>query len=84
MNDAVPAGHPATNAAANPGGFQVTDPVITLQQPTRPGYDFQGWYSDAGLTTPVTTINPASATNHTVYAKWSAAKTYTVQWTLND
>ena len=84
MNDTAPAGHPATNAAANPGGFQVTDPVITLQQPSRPGYDFQGWYADAGLTTPVTTINPASATNHTVYAKWSAAKTYTVQWTLND
>ena len=84
MNDAAPAGHPATNAAANPGGFQVTDPVITLQQPTRPGYDFQGWYADAALTTPVGTINPASATNHTVYAKWSAAKTYTVQWTLND
>ncbi|EHO18156.1 hypothetical protein HMPREF9623_00340 [Stomatobaculum longum] len=84
MNDAVPAGHPATNAAANPGGFQVTDPVIMLRQPTRPGYDFQGWYSDAALTTPVGTINPASATNHTVYAKWSAAKTYTVQWTLND
>ena len=84
MNDAAPAGHPATNDAANPGGFQVTDPLITLQQPTRPGYDCQGWYADAALTTPVTTINPASATNHTVYAKWSAAKTYTVQWTLND
>ena len=84
MNDAAPAGHPATNDAANPGGFQVTDPVITLRQPSRPGYDFQGWYSDAALTTPVGPINPASATNHTVYAKWSAAKTYTVQWTLND
>ena len=84
MNDAAPAGHPATNDAANPGGFQVTDPLITLRQPTRPGYDCQGWYADAALTTPVTTINPASATNHTVYAKWSAAKTYTVQWTLND
>ena len=84
MNDAAPAGHPATNDAANPGGFQVTDSVITLRQPSRPGYDFQGWYSDAALTTPVGTINPASATNHTVYAKWSAAKTYTVQWTLND
>ena len=84
MNDAVPAGHPATNDAANPGGFQVTDSVITLRQPSRPGYDFQGWYSDAALTTPVGPINPATATNHTVYAKWSAAKTYTVQWTLND
>ena len=84
MNDATPAGHPATNDAANPGGFQVTEPVITLQDPTRTGYDFQGWYADPGFTTRVTTINPASATDHTVYAKWSAANTYTVQWTLND
>ena len=82
MNDTT--AHPATNSATNPSGFQVTDPVITLQPPTRTGYDFQGWYSDAGLTTPITTINPASAVSYTVYAKWSAAKSYNVQWTLND
>ena len=78
------AAHPMNNPSANRPGFSVTDPVITLQDPTRTGYDFQGWYADSGFTTRVWTINPASATDHTVYAKWSAAKTYTVQWTLND
>ena len=78
------AAHPMNNPSANRPGFSVTDPVITLQDPTRTGYDFQGWYADPGFTTRVTTINPASATDHTVYAKWSAAKSYTVQWDLND
>ena len=80
LNDTTPAGHPATN----PGGFDVTDPTINLQAPTRTGYTFLGWYADAGLTTPISSINPASAVNYTVYAKWSAPNAYNVQWTLND
>ena len=84
LNDTTPAGHPASNPATNPGGFDVTDPTINLQAPTRTGYTFLGWYADAGLTTPISSINPASAVNYTVYAKWSAPNAYNVQWTLND
>ena len=84
MNDTTPAGHTASNPAANPGGFDVTDPSINLQAPTRTGYTFLGWYADAGLTTPISSINPATAINYTVYAKWSAPNAYNVQWTLND
>ena len=84
LNDTTPAGHPASNPATNPGGFDVTDPTINLQAPTRTGYTFLGWYADAGLTTPIFSINPASAVNYTVYAKWSAPNAYNVQWTLND
>ena len=84
LNDTPPAGHPASNPATNPGGFDVTDPTINLQAPTRTGYTFLGWYADAGLTTPISSINPASAVNYTVYAKWSAPNAYNVQWTLND
>ena len=84
MNDTTPAGHTASNPASNPGGFDVTDPSINLQAPTRTGYTFLGWYADAGLTTPISSINPATAVNYTVYAKWSAPNAYNVQWTLND
>ena len=84
LNDTTPAGHTASNPAANPGGFDVTDPSINLQAPTRTGYTFLGWYADAGLTTPISSINPATAVNYTVYAKWSAPNAYNVQWTLND
>ena len=84
MNDTTPAGHTASNPATNPGGFDVTDPTINLQAPTRTGYTFLGWYADAGLTTPISSINPATAVNYTVYAKWSAPNAYNVQWALND
>ena len=84
LNDTTPAGHTASNPASNPGGFDVTDPTINLQAPTRTGYTFLGWYADAGLTTPISSINPATAVNYTVYAKWSAPNAYNVQWTLND
>ena len=84
LNDTTPAGHPASNPAANPGGFDVTDPVITLQAPTRTGYTFLGWYWNADFTIQTSTINPASAADYTVYAKWSAPNAYNVQWTLND
>ena len=84
LNDTTPVGHTASNPAANPGGFDVTDPSINLQAPTRTGYTFLGWYADAGLTTPISSINPATAVNYTVYAKWSAPNAYNVQWTLND
>ena len=84
LNDTTPAGHTASNPASNPGGFDVTDPSINLQAPTRTGYTFLGWYADAGLTTPISSINPATAVNYTVYAKWSAPNAYNVQWTLND
>ena len=84
LNDTTPAGHPASNPAVNPGGFDVTNPVITLQAPTRTGYTFLGWYWNEGLTIPISTIDPARAEDYMVYAKWSAPNAYTVQWTLND
>ena len=36
--------------------------------PTRRGYEFDGWYSDADLTTPVEEVTISE--NTTVYAKW--------------
>ena len=84
LNDGTPAGHPATNPNTV-STYTVLDSSVTLQPATRTGYDFEGWYDNAGLSgTPITGFNPADAENKHYYAKWSAAKSYTVQWNLND
>ena len=57
---------PATDLTAIPS---------TLPIPTKEGYNFAGWYTDAALTTPVVTGTPLTD-NITLYAKW--ADPYTV------
>lgn len=41
---------------------------LSSYKPTRDGYTFVGWYSDAALTTKVTSVTLSKST--TVYAKW--------------
>lgn len=69
--------------------------VIELSSyvPTRSGYSFEGWFSDAELTQPITSIKLLA--NTTIYAKWSkistggggggavAAKKYTLTFETN-
>jgi uncharacterized repeat protein (TIGR02543 family) len=43
---------------------------LTTYKPTKVGFDFAGWYSDAALTTKVTSVKITA--NTTVYAKWTA------------
>ena len=49
--------------------------VIELSSyvPTRSGYSFEGWFSDAGLTQSITSIKLLA--NTTIYAKWSKIST---------
>ena len=61
------------------GGSEVTPIVVanggtiaTLPTPSKSGYKFGGWYSDAGLTTPFTTDTTVTA-DVTLYAKWTTA-----------
>jgi len=50
-------------------------PVTKPSNPTRGGYDFGGWYSDAEFTTPyIFSIMPID--DVTVYAKWTSYLTY--------
>ncbi|MBO1307008.1 InlB B-repeat-containing protein [Enterococcus sp. 669A] len=49
-------------------GFEDTVIDLNNYHPIRPGYIFDGWYSDAGLTVSVTQITLTG--NQTVYAKW--------------
>ena len=77
----------ATNNVGNPATYNIKTAEITLQDPTRAGYSFAGWYLDAELTQAVTKITPGSADgkDHAdvkVYAKWTADAN-TVEYHLN-
>lgn len=50
--------------------FQTGD-TVNLASPYKKGYQFNGWYLDIGFTTPISVISADTATNITVYAKWT-------------
>ena len=71
-----------TNHPSNPATFNVETSTITLQNPTRTGYTFGGWYDNSSLTgDAVTTIAKGTHEDQEFWAKWTA-KTYTI--TLNQ
>lgn len=47
---------------------------VTLPTPTRTGYTFGGWYSDAALKNKVTVIDTSKGQDIKLYAKWIANK----------
>ena len=59
-----------TNASENPAGYNVETETITLKDPAKAGYTFEGWYKDGEFTTQVTEIIQGSTGNITLYAKW--------------
>ena len=70
------------NNVNNPSSYTIESETITLNDPAREGYTFDGWYSDAGLMTVAsTTIESGSIGEKAFYAKW-IANTYMV--TLDD
>ena len=80
LNDSAPAGHPANNPNTVTS-YTVTDADVAIQPATRTGYDFEGWYDNAALSgSPITGFRTSDAANKHYYAKWSAPKSYTVNW----
>ncbi|MGN0551069.1 MAG: leucine-rich repeat protein [Acutalibacteraceae bacterium] len=72
------------NNSSNPEIYKVTSSTITLNNPTRTGYTFKGWYTDKSFksSSKVTQIAKGSKGNKTLYAKWSA-NTYKISYVLN-
>ena len=61
------------NAGGNPATYTVVSGLITLDDPTRTGYDFLGW-------TPTDTIPAASTGARTFTATWSQPHVHTVTY----
>ena len=67
-----------------PTEYNVTTETFNLPTPTRTGYTFDGWYSDAEFTgEKVTTIAKGTTGDITLYAKWIETK-YSVNIYTND
>ena len=62
--------------------YKLGDPTYLLEEPTKEGYNFDGWYTDEALSTKIEKITVGSQGNFNLYAKWNI-KTYTVTF-LND
>ena len=61
------------NASGNPATYSKSGNTITLKNPTKSGYIFKGWYTDAGFKNKITKINKGSIGDKTLYAKWEVA-----------
>lgn len=59
-----------TNAATNPAKIDGSK-EITLANPTKEGFAFEGWYTDNAFQNKVEKIAVGAAANVTLYAKWS-------------
>ena len=65
-----------TNNRSNPSSYYGK---MTLQNPTRRGYNFAGWYRDSAYKTKITGFTSG---NQTVYAKWTRV-VYKIYYALN-
>ena len=72
-----------TNGASNPATYTIETATITLEEATRTGYTFSGWFDNAEFSgTAITEITLGSIGNTSLWAKWNII-TYTITYTLN-
>lgn len=70
-----------TNHAKNPATYNMSQ-AVTLNNPTRTGYTFDGWYTDKSFKNKVGTIAKGSQGAKVFYAKWTVNK-YTIAYNGN-
>ena len=70
------------NSTNNPASYTQTTPTIELEDPTRKGYVFEGWYSDEEFIQLVEVIEQGSTGNQILHAKWKL-ETYNIIYHLN-
>lgn len=71
-----------TQNEANPKTYQKSELDIMLAVPSREGYQFVGWYTDAAFTEQVTVIAAGCTGDVELYAKWEAI-TYSIEFAGN-
>ncbi|MDP2426236.1 MAG: InlB B-repeat-containing protein, partial [bacterium] len=72
------------NHGSNPATYHVETPTVLLENPTKTGYSFHGWYDNVDLTgSALTQIVLGSTGNRTYYAKWTINQ-YTITFDAVD
>ncbi len=66
-----------TNSAENPDFYTIESDTITLAEPTRDGYTFDGWYNGDER---VTKINWGSTGDLTLTARWNTFESITITY----
>ena len=56
---------------ANPIKYNIESPLISLEPPTKVGFDFVGWFVDDAYNIPVDAIEPGQTGDKTFFAKWN-------------
>ena len=73
-----------TNVLENPASYNVETGTITLKDPAKAGYTFEGWYMAEDFTgNAVTEIVQGTTGNITLYAKWELVS-YTITYVNVD
>ncbi|MDE7476356.1 MAG: InlB B-repeat-containing protein, partial [Lachnospiraceae bacterium] len=70
------------NNARNPEEYTIETNTFQLENPTKKGYDFEGWYTEPEYETLITEIENGSIGSYTIYAKWTLRK-YTITYELD-
>ena len=60
------------NNASNPSTYY--GKKVTLKNPSRKGYAFAGWYTDAKFKKKITSISNSAKSDYVLYAKWTKVK----------
>ena len=60
-----------TNHLSNPATYKITETPITLNNATKLGYDFVGWYTEGTFVNKVTEIATGAYSDTDLYAKWT-------------
>lgn len=71
-----------TNHAANPASYTIETSTINLQNATKTGYTFAGWFDAPTGGNEVTSTPQGSTGNKTLYARWTP-NTFTVTFDAN-
>ncbi len=58
-----------TNNSSNPTSY-VYGIGVTFAEPTKTGFEFEGWYKEQSYTNRITSIGTSDVGNITIYAKW--------------
>ncbi len=70
------------NAINNPSTYTIETETIKLEEPSRTGYTFDGWYGDSDFRKKVSEIDKGSYGDIYLYAKWTPV-VYSIAYELN-